>query len=149
MEKSNNEKARGFAFLEFEAYDRMKTCLKLYHHSSFDDGKSPARRINVELTYVFSFLPPLPQKWNEANYGWHSAGGGGSKSTARKEKLKEKNSKLQQERERDAKESMKKKKGEKDGGESKQGKEAEAEAGPGDDFGDIHPSRRVRMNGAR
>lgn len=61
MEKSNNEKARGFAFLEFEAYDRMKTCLKLYHHSSFDDGKSPARRINVELTYVFSFLPPLPQ----------------------------------------------------------------------------------------
>lgn len=44
---------------------------------------------------------------------------------------------------------MKKKKGEKDGGESKQGKEAEAEAGPGDDFGDIHPSRRVRMNGAR
>lgn len=43
-------KSRGFAFLEFDAYDRMKTCLKLYHHSLFDDGESPARKINVELT---------------------------------------------------------------------------------------------------
>ena len=47
-------KSRGFAFLEFEAYDRMKTCLKLYHHSSFDDGQSPSRKLNVELTYVQS-----------------------------------------------------------------------------------------------
>ena len=45
-------KSKGFAFLEFEGYDRMKTCLKLYHHSDFDDGESPARRLNVELTYV-------------------------------------------------------------------------------------------------
>lgn len=44
--------SRGFAFLEFDGYDRMKTCLKLYHHSSFEDGLSNARRINVELTYV-------------------------------------------------------------------------------------------------
>ena len=41
----------------------MKTCLKLYHHSIFDDGKYPPRKINVELTcvhnrppYDFSFL---------------------------------------------------------------------------------------------
>ena len=36
--------------MDFDNYDRMKTCLKLYHHSSFDDGVSSARKINVELT---------------------------------------------------------------------------------------------------
>jgi len=66
--------------LEFEGYDRMKTCLKLYHHSNFDDGLSPARKINVELT----------------------VGGGGSKSKHRKTKLREKNLKLSQERSRAA-----------------------------------------------
>jgi nucleolar protein 6 len=43
-------KFKGFAFVEFDRYDRMKTCLKLYHHTTFDDGISPARKINVELT---------------------------------------------------------------------------------------------------
>ena len=43
-------KSKGYAFLEFDGYERMKTCLKLYHHSNFDDGLSPARKINVELT---------------------------------------------------------------------------------------------------
>lgn len=43
-------KSKGFAFLEFPNYDRMKTCLKTFHHSSFVDGISPARRLNVELT---------------------------------------------------------------------------------------------------
>ena len=42
-------KSKGFAFIEFAGYDRMKTCLQ-YHHSSFDDGISPPRKINVELT---------------------------------------------------------------------------------------------------
>lgn len=46
----DNKKSKGFAFIEFDRYDYMKSCLKLYHHSSFDDGKSPARKINVELT---------------------------------------------------------------------------------------------------
>ena len=54
-DKKDGNKCRGFGFVEFEAFDRMQTCLKLYHHSSFDDGKSPARKINVELTCV-----PLP-----------------------------------------------------------------------------------------
>lgn len=48
--KDQPKKCRGFAFIEFENYDRMKTALKLYHHSNFDDGKYPPRRINVELT---------------------------------------------------------------------------------------------------
>lgn len=45
-------KSKGFAFLEFEGYDRMKTCLKLYHQSNFEDGTSPTRELNVELTSV-------------------------------------------------------------------------------------------------
>jgi len=52
LTKKGENKSKGFAFIEFEAYDRMRTCLKLYHHSMFDDGKSAPRRINVELTYV-------------------------------------------------------------------------------------------------
>jgi nucleolar protein 6 len=55
----------------------MKTCLKTYHHSEFDDKKSPARKINVELT----------------------AGGGGN-TKARKGKIAEKNSKLTEQRTR-------------------------------------------------
>ena len=49
-QKDKPTHSRGFGFVEFDNYDRMKTCLKLYHHSSFDDGKYPPRRINVELT---------------------------------------------------------------------------------------------------
>ena len=43
-------KSKGFAFVEFDRYDRMKTCLQMYHHSDFNDGLSPVRKINVELT---------------------------------------------------------------------------------------------------
>lgn len=49
-EKDNPSKSRGIAFIEFDGYDRMKTCLKLMHHSEFNDGKSAPRKINVELT---------------------------------------------------------------------------------------------------
>jgi nucleolar protein 6 len=48
--ESKTGESKGFAFLEFDRYDRMKSCLQLYHHSHFDDGKSPPRRLNVELT---------------------------------------------------------------------------------------------------
>ncbi|KAL9068189.1 MAG: hypothetical protein Q9157_006579 [Trypethelium eluteriae] len=111
-------RSKGYAFLEFDNYDRMKTCLKLYHHSWFpavgkgkgeekkeeeeelndgDEGDNEGgesneggkkkkkakkgdeapRRINVELTT-----------------------GGGGNSEFRKDKLKEKNTKLATERKR-------------------------------------------------
>ncbi|KAH0543772.1 hypothetical protein FGG08_001954 [Glutinoglossum americanum] len=76
--KDQPTKSKGFAFLEFDGYDRMKTCLKLHHQSTFDDGLSAARKINVELT----------------------AGGGGAKSKERRTRLKTKNQKLNEERKR-------------------------------------------------
>ncbi|KAL3420193.1 RNA recognition domain-containing protein [Phlyctema vagabunda] len=74
-QKDNPSRSKGFAFLEFEGYDHMKTCLKLFHHSMFDDGISPARKLNVELT----------------------AGGGGN-TQDRKSKIEEKNQKLNEQR---------------------------------------------------
>ncbi|OKL62918.1 hypothetical protein UA08_01994 [Talaromyces atroroseus] len=120
-DKKDTDKCRGFGFVEFEQFDRMQTCLKLYHHSSFDDGKSPARKINVELT-----------------------AGGGGKSTTRKTKLREKNQKLAEERAKLAAEKGKKKKqsnqdGQQDGNENENGEDA------GGEFAGIHPSRLNRM----
>ncbi|KAF8848788.1 hypothetical protein BDZ45DRAFT_605335 [Acephala macrosclerotiorum] len=73
--KDDPTKSKGCAFVEFAGYDHMKTCLKLMHHSTFDDGKSAPRKINVELT----------------------AGGGGN-TKERKSKIEAKNTKLNEER---------------------------------------------------
>lgn len=102
------KKSKGFAFLEFDDYSKMKTCLKVYHHSIFDPertarlpesaldenglakeltdekGRLLGRRINVELT-----------------------AGGGGKGAGRKDKIVQKNTKLFEERERRKKEEMK------------------------------------------
>lgn len=48
--KDDPSQSKGCAFIEFDGYDHMKTCLKLFHHSEFDDGISPPRQINVELS---------------------------------------------------------------------------------------------------
>ncbi|KAI8374132.1 uncharacterized protein BYT42DRAFT_575249 [Radiomyces spectabilis] len=64
------KKPKGFAFVEFETARHLTKALA-FHHTYFKK-----RQINVELT----------------------AGGGGNKSDARREKLKLKNEKLQQER---------------------------------------------------
>lgn len=48
--KDEPAKSKGCAFVEFNGYDHMKSCLKSFHHSVFDDGISPPRKINVELT---------------------------------------------------------------------------------------------------
>jgi nucleolar protein 6 len=131
-------RSKGFAFLEFSGYDKMKTCLKLYHHSVFDPGeckdekdgmhkdkKKLGRRINVELT----------------------VGGGGGRSEKRKEKIKGKNVKLEQERERRRVKEL-------EDGETEAKKRPKNPATDANatlqrekenDMGDIHPSRRGRV----
>ena len=91
--KETPTKCKGYAFLEFEKYDRMKLCLAKFHHSMFE-----GRKLNVELT----------------------AGGGGN-TKARKEKLATRNGKLDEERrnrsEKEKEEGVKKKEGKTEKGE--------------------------------
>ncbi|TQS33148.1 hypothetical protein Golomagni_06514 [Golovinomyces magnicellulatus] len=74
-EKDPNVTCKGIAFVEFANVWTQRTCLDKFHHSMFDDKKSAARRINVELT-----------------------AGGGGKNTNRHEKIAEKNRKLDENR---------------------------------------------------
>lgn len=54
--KDDDNPCRGIAFVEFGKVWHQRTCLDKFHHSMFEDGVSPARRINVELTYAFPSL---------------------------------------------------------------------------------------------
>lgn len=130
----------------------MKTCLKVYHHSMFDPertSKLPAdafdengleiekpsggrdsnrkggtgRRINVELT-----------------------AGGGGKSEARKEKIRVKNTRLEEQRDRrrDAERKAENAKRKKKGGLS-EANAVEVQEKEDDGRGDIHPSRLKRV----
>lgn len=65
--EKDSKKSRGFAFVEFDNYDRMKTCLKLYHHSLLDDGKGNSRKINCELRYVLPHSIPMMSFWAVSN----------------------------------------------------------------------------------
>ncbi|KAK3700391.1 hypothetical protein LTR37_016002 [Vermiconidia calcicola] len=144
------KKSKGFAFLEFENYDRMKTCLKLYHHSMFDPakadgeievvdeepvrefkkGKKGGRRINVELT-----------------------AGGGGKTEGRKEKIKQKNVRLDEQRQRRAefeRNEREKAKGETKGAQNngvKKKPKVDAAGGGEDHTAGMHPSRVARLTG--
>ncbi|KAF3917249.1 hypothetical protein AA313_de0201175 [Arthrobotrys entomopaga] len=108
---------KGYAFVEFSDVGRMKTCLTLFHHSTFN-----GRKINVELT-----------------------AGGGGKSEDRKEKVRAKNEKLNEERkkrfeeDKKKKEEAKKKKAESGEVEEEEKKEEE------ENHDGIHPSRRKRV----
>jgi len=139
------KKSKGFAFLEFENYDRMKTCIKLYHHSLFDpagsEDPSPddpdaakkrrkqkgARKINVELT-----------------------AGGGGKAEHRKEKIKAKNVRLDEQRkrrldeERKVKEKQRVKNAKSGDSEAKVGKTAAPDDAL-DHTASMHPSRLARL----
>ena len=140
------KKSKGFAFLEFEDYDRHKTCLKLYHHSNFDatktsgdakpNGEAPEtakkskdiRRINVELT-----------------------AGGGGKADARKEKIKAKNVRLDEQRQRRAeherkeKERQEKKKSDGKAADAPAKRRKKEEPDEKAETADIHPSRLARI----
>ena len=114
--KEDPSRSKGFAFLEFDGYERMATCLQKFHHSRFDDGSDKPRRINVELTWVFSsFVCPIilsspllhSAQSAQTRLTIHpspncSAGGGGKKSETRNERVKTKNAKLNDERKRRA-----------------------------------------------
>lgn len=54
FEKNKSITCKGIAFVEFGNVWSQRTCLDKFHHSMFDDGKSAPRKINVELTYVFT-----------------------------------------------------------------------------------------------
>ena len=132
------KKSKGFAFLEFENYDRMKTCLQMYHHSMFDPedkelggkGKGTGRggrQINVELT-----------------------AGGGGKTKDRKDKIRVKNVRLEEQRQRKAETERKeegKKKGKNDAGKKRDERRprADAKVELGGDPGGMHPSRMAMM----
>ncbi|KAH6874891.1 hypothetical protein B0T10DRAFT_199856 [Thelonectria olida] len=118
MSDPNSDKpCRGFAFVEFSKVWHMRTCLDKFHHSMFNDEVSPPRRINVELT-----------------------AGGGGKTKKRKDKIIEKNRKLDEnrtkriDREKNAKEENK-----------GNGNSATAQQQHMEDS--IHPSRRARVPG--
>jgi len=81
--RGKSSRSRGCAFVEFEGHGHMETCLKLFHHSTFDDSISPPRKINVELT-----------------------AGGGGKTKYRQAKIGKKNKKLNEERIRRLKEKV-------------------------------------------
>ncbi|KAI0883847.1 uncharacterized protein GGS22DRAFT_26611 [Annulohypoxylon maeteangense] len=130
LHDQKTKKSRGIAFVEFGGYDHMKTCLKTMHHSTFTsapskDGRAPEeRKINVELT----------------------AGGGGN-TEHRKEKIRAKNEKLNEERARrieaelEAKAEKEREKAARDGdGEKRPAGRSIEDA--------IHPSRRRRVHGA-
>ncbi|CAG8982952.1 hypothetical protein HYALB_00003530 [Hymenoscyphus albidus] len=110
-QKEDPTKCKGCAFVEFDGYDHMKTCLKLFHHSMFNDGISPERKINVELT----------------------AGGGGN-TQDRRNKIQEKNTKLNEQRIRRLQEEEK-------------AKWEKKKDQPADESG-IHPSRRGIVPGS-
>lgn len=135
-------RGKGFAFVEFDGYDKMKTCLSLYHHSifnpdskgdkenkagskTFENGdttskKAAGRRINVELT----------------------AGGGGKKSKGRKDRIESKNKKLDEERERRRIKELAEK------NEESQKRRNAPQTGANTaapNQGDIHPSRLAQM----
>ncbi|KAH8882672.1 hypothetical protein GQ53DRAFT_665327 [Thozetella sp. PMI_491] len=115
-ERGNPKKCRGMAFVEFDNYDRMKTCLEKFHHTEFNDGISPVRKINVELT-----------------------AGGGGKTADRQDKIKEKNRKLNEERiRRTQREEAAKLERQKEA-------KAKAQTVEEKEENDIHPSRRGRV----
>ncbi|KAJ4386750.1 hypothetical protein N0V93_009648 [Gnomoniopsis smithogilvyi] len=122
-EKDNPTKSRGIAFIEFDHFSRMKTCLAKFHHTEFTDSAGNVRKINVELT----------------------AGGGGKKE-GRMDKVKERNFKLNEERARRiAKEEEEKRNG---GGKKAAEVKKEVVVDEREDAY-VHPSRRAHVPGRR
>ncbi|KAI9655844.1 MAG: hypothetical protein M1821_005279 [Bathelium mastoideum] len=112
--EKGSDRSKGFAFLEFDNYDRMKTCLKLYHHSWFpadaaaekeggedrggggeDGGGAKGKKGKKKKKGG----KEAPRKINV-----ELTTGGGGNSELRKERLHEKNAKLTLQRKKVAEE---------------------------------------------
>jgi len=115
--KGDDKPCRGIAFVEFGSGAHMRTCLDKFHHSMFDDGKSAPRQINVELT-----------------------AGGGGKGQNRKNKIDEKNVKLDENRAKRIEKEQNAKTNKANGTAKPEEKKQKPEADDG-----IHPSRRGQM----
>ena len=147
-EKSNG-KSKGFAFLEFEGYDKMKTCLKLYHHSIFDpedqDADEAADPDESFAKRKKSNQEEKPQSKHARRINVELTAGGGGKGKQRKDKIEQKNQKLSEERERrHVKEAAERVKA---GHEKKErpATGANADGNSGDNRGNVHPSRLKRV----
>lgn len=137
------KKSKGFAFIEFEDYDRMKTCLKIYHHSTFDPENPGLREGEQEPESEQSRRQQKRGQARKINVELTAGGGGGTE--ARMEKIKAKNVKLDEQRARRADAERKEKV-------RKQRKAAlagggEAEAAKDSPPTGIHPSRMAQISG--
>ncbi|KAK4609090.1 hypothetical protein CLAFUW4_14791 [Fulvia fulva] len=163
----HTKRSKGWAFLEFENYDRMKTCLKLYHHSMLDpeaiekgekgDGALKSQEEVFGSNSGGVGRGSRKKKDTARRINVELTSGGGGNTEGRKEKIKVKNQRLQEQRERRAeaerkereKEEKKKKAG--GGGKDKKAKQdrGEEQAGAGaveaEASHGIHPSRLAQM----
>ena len=146
-------KSKGFAFLEFTSYDRMRTCLKLYQRSLFtaNDSSSKKGRGKTKVkapkgtgaNNVTEDRGPDDRSSRRINVELTAGGGGTSKG--RKQRLRSKNEKLSAERARRSRsqreEQEKKKKKKETENENVDTKKAKGSQ----NRGDVHPSRRSRI----
>ena len=161
---SRSGKSKGFAFVEFDHYDKLKTCLKLYHHSWFDPGKMTSDKGDRGDADTTTSLPSKDHKNTENKLGndlrrinVELTAGGGGRSSARKDRIKSKNQKLNDQRKKprsseDADRYKKKQKGQAVGAAAMSlmvnGEAAQRDQVSNDgDHQHIHPSRRKRMKG--
>ncbi|KAK4950170.1 hypothetical protein LTR10_011148 [Elasticomyces elasticus] len=100
-------KSKGFAFLEFEQFDRMETCIKKYHHSIFDPADYKGDRVEMAEPGMAAAgavnsntlgLGPKAKKSRARQINVELTAGGGGKSESRTSKIRDKNITLEEER---------------------------------------------------
>ncbi|KAK5679498.1 hypothetical protein LTS10_008318 [Elasticomyces elasticus] len=100
-------KSKGFAFLEFEQFDRMETCIKKYHHSIFDPADYKGDRAKLAEPGMAASgavnsntlgLGPKAKKSRARQINVELTAGGGGKSESRTSKIRDKNITLEEER---------------------------------------------------
>lgn len=143
------KKSKGFAFLEFEGYDRMKTALKLFHHSYFDpEAPEGLKGVEPEPQPRNFGRGPKPKKPTGRKINVELTAGGGGGTDARKEKIREKNVRLEEQRERRKEFERKEKEREERKGGKQKGGDAPSQGGAKVDAGameGMHPSRLAQM----